>query len=139
MASGVRAEGVPVKVGEQTVGHAWVHADGIIEMSTFAYGKELLEHIQAGLVVGLNISPVVEPAIDARLVSRIGDKAMPRNNRPIPLMVNGSRIGTITVYTDGNIELSIPAGNGRHGKIPLDTAQKVLEGSIDSFSIDPVE
>lgn len=78
---------VPLKIGVQHVGYARVFGDGTIEVEIHSkyLGKELFQHIQAGLVEGLTLAPIVKPAVDAHLpnVRTLRDRMKLRNTRGI--------------------------------------------------------
>lgn len=72
---------VPVKIGTAEVGSAAIGDDGVIELvmhTPNALGQELLAHIRAGFVFGLYIVPIVNPAVDGKLQSRLD------HQRPLP-------------------------------------------------------
>lgn len=59
------AEGVPVTMSGIEIGNARVDDDGSIELTIKIpnrFGQELFHHILMGTVLGLSISPTIEPA-----------------------------------------------------------------------------
>jgi hypothetical protein len=63
------------------IGTACVNDDGTIELSLGPdneHGKELLEHIRAGVVFGLTIGMILNPAVDGKLITRVQhEKTLP--------------------------------------------------------------
>lgn len=65
---------VPVKMGGVDIGTARVNRDGTIQITTVVPNEqvqELLEHIKAGVVFGLSITPIINPGISGNLISRV--------------------------------------------------------------------
>lgn len=68
---------VPVKVYGVEVGVATVSNNGALNIHLEpknGIGDELLEHIQNGLVFGLSVNPILNPAVDGNLVSRLDNQ-----------------------------------------------------------------
>ena len=65
---------VPIRIQGIECGTAHVNDDGTVELKLGENnneGKELLEHIRAGIVFGLSISPILNPGIDGKLITRV--------------------------------------------------------------------
>lgn len=72
---------IPLKMKGVQIGSALVNEDGTIQLTmgpNNALGRELLEHIKIGLVFGLTISPIINPAVDGKLITRV------ENEQPLP-------------------------------------------------------